>query len=115
MYEAQYLLGDDDVFTPWLDRQADNMAFAAELIAHNGTDTELEIFPYTKPANVPGPGTAMSLPRLSIEDDGFATTIWSGFNELVRFRIKNGKTSPSDSDYLLFRLLPIAWFDSVSA
>lgn len=123
MFEAQYLFNDDEVYSPWMPRQGDNMIITVELITNNSSSVTIEV--YQKNSEQTGEGFAF--PN---EDDGGGTPdpaqtvtestagnresgTYTGVMELVRYKIIGGGSSAGDR--ILFRMLPIVWFDDVKA
>jgi hypothetical protein len=105
----------DDFYTPWIPRGRDNTRLSPELADRTGTPDKLEVFACTKSSEDPGNGTLVAQPRLTVNAISSGTVEWTGMNELVRFRMKNGATSPASGDLILVRVLPPIWFDAVDA
>lgn len=121
MFEAQYLFGNNTVYSPWMSRSGDNMVVTVDLIAVNGTGMDVTIEVYQKNSEQTGDGFAFPnegpgslTPETVVEDTAGQqeSGTFSGVMELVRYKITAGGTG---SDYVLFRMLPIVWFDDVKA
>ena len=111
MFDAQYLHRNQIVWTPWLQREGDYMEIAAQLIQENGTGSELKVTGYTKTAEADGHGAVLASTPLTITGTGTGQATFSGLQSLVRFKIQN--TSTDTSAYILFRILPVSWYDRV--
>lgn len=119
MIDATLLFDGSTVYSPWFPRQADMLRVVAECVALNGA--ALTITLYTKNSDETGDGanvdTAVSITLNTIGRN--APAEWrtisgqEGVQQLLRFRYEIAGGSPND--WILFRLLPAVWFDSVAA
>ena len=119
MFEAQLLIAKDtvsyEVFSPWFPRQGDDAKFTVETIDSDGGPV-LTVSAYTKSSETVGNGTtAAGGPTMTASGTAGANidADWVGnLNELVRYHFE---ISGDAGDWILFRMLPPVWFDSVSA
>ncbi|MBK9386021.1 MAG: hypothetical protein IPN34_14515 [Planctomycetes bacterium] len=116
MFEAQLLLGSPGftgitvVFGPWLSRKADNMLATLDVAAlSDGADLVIKL--WHKNRDDVGNGSVHSAfsPRTST---GRISKEFLGLKELVRYEFQVG-TGPSE--WVLFRMLDIVWFDTLGA
>lgn len=115
MFQAQYLFKDNAVWSPWLDRQGDNITISADFIKVNvsATSPALTIQVWTKSRETTGDGSQMT-GSLEINSAGQDSADFSGCNEMVRYKMTVTTTSTNDYDYILFRMLSPVWFDDVA-
>ena len=113
MFDAQLLIRpaeDLAIFSPWFPRGGDTGAFTLEVVAISGATITVSVF--TKSSETVGDGSnanaGVSLSLTAVNRD---TDVWTGtLNELVRYRyVVSGETG----DWVLFRMLPPVWSDSV--
>ncbi len=119
MYEAQLLRTGSTVYSPWFARGGDSATFRCEVVRNqNGSITVTMV---TKNSNETGPGESADS---GVEIVGTTTQIYAatingnidgptdvGFKELVRYKFQ----VTGDGGYVLFRMLPLVWFDDVDA
>lgn len=119
MFEAQILFKGTTIYSPWFPRQADNARMTAEVVAVSGATLKVELF--TKNKEDAGDGTnadsAGTPTNITLSAAGRTTTEWLsrstiGLKELVRFKFT--VTGTNNYDWVLFRMLPAIWFNSVS-
>ena len=121
MFEAQYLLSDNSVFSPWMSRNADNLIITVDLIANSGSGLSIEV--YHKNSEDTGDGFAYPNVDSSTSNPSEKLTVttlgpdsngnFKGMLELVRFRITG--TGTGANDRVLFRMLSNVWYDDVNA
>jgi hypothetical protein len=111
MFQAQILMGGNVVYGPWMARGGDYARVTLEQAVSSSCNITVVLF--TKKHDDPGNGTAVSgslagsgLGRTTAEFPNGA----NGMNDLVRYQFT---ASGSGSNYCLFRMLPIVWFDAV--
>ena|SRR5688500_13941563 len=113
MFEAQVIADPGDgtsVYSPWFPRQGDVALFTLEIGAVSSVTLTVEVA--TKNTEDPGDGTLVggSISRGTV---GRSATTWgpTDLEELVRFKF----TAVGDGvgDWVLFRMLPAVWFDSL--
>lgn len=115
MFDAQLIVTDanaPEVFSPWFPRQADNAVFTLEIVAKQGS-TKLTVQLFTKTTDDAGDGGAVASPtdvgsvgRTALPQEGEMQT-------LVRYRYT--ASAGSAGDWILFRLLPPVWYDTVKS
>lgn len=116
MFQAQMLTangsaGGSDVYSPWFARGSDNMIATVEIISMSGASpTGLTVEVYTKAKASTGDGTPVGSSFGSTTTVGRYTATFTGLNELVRYKFKPGTT---DGKWVLFRMLPPSFFDTV--
>lgn len=113
MFEAQLLIASSEptmVYSPWFPRQGDNAIFTLDLVDATGTIL-VEVFSKNTEdtgdggsALTPNSGSKSSPGRTSFELSG-------NLKELVRYRF----TVSGSGNWVLFRMLPPVWFDTVDA
>jgi len=119
MFEAQLLIAKDtvnyEVFSPWFPRQGDDAKFTIETIDQDG-EPSLDVSVYTKSSETVGNGTITAggaTMTASLTAGANIDADWAGIlNELVRYHFE---ISGNAGDWILFRMLPPVWFDSVHA
>lgn len=113
MFEAQYLFGGNEVYSPWMSRGGDNMTITADLISKDTSNLEVAL--YEKNSEDTGDGTAHSGGTLMVTDASGGTPsskTYTGVKELVRYRIE---ATGSGTNRVLYRMLTPVWFDAVGA
>ena len=127
MFEAQLLMADInndvEVFSPWFPRGGDNALFTLDLVQSDEAGTaslQLEVKAFTKNLEVPGDGAdSISGTRITVtssdtrKSETWLSTSSSGFDELVRYKFILSATGDDGAVWVLFRMLPPSWFDSV--
>ena len=125
MFDAQLLFVGGDpitgikVFSPWMPRRGDHMRATLEVAQIFGATIKVDVF--TKNSEDTGDGTDA--------DSVFATNIVSaaigrttqewfsagtvGLKEMIRYRYT--VTGTTTAHWVLFRMLPLVWFDAVKA
>jgi hypothetical protein len=120
MFEAQILNRGATIYSPWFPRQSDSARFTLEVVAVSGATMGVEVF--TKRSDDGGDGvnadSAGSPTKISASVVGRTTTEWLSRGtvsllELVRYKFT--VTGTNAYDWVLFRMLPPVWFDSVQA
>lgn len=116
MFEGQYLFSDDvggiSVYSPWFARGGDNAEFTVDII--QATGAKLDIAVLTKKSEDAGDGGSTIASQTNINTAG-RTTISStaGAEELVRYRFTCKADTTDVLGYVLFRMLPIVWWNAV--
>lgn len=113
MFDAQYLLFGTNTFSPWMSRGGDNCRITLDVIKSSTGGLVVQLF--EKNRETAGAGdqvgslniTTAALGRHSLEFDGDEAV-----KELVRYKFIT--TGTGSTDYILFRMLSIVWFDDVS-
>jgi len=111
MFEGQMLFTGNQVYSPWMRRGGDNVIIALDLIARAGTTLEVSL--YTKNTEDTGDGVLVGGGAL-ISASAVGQTPYNQVGELlelVRYRFKVAGTNVYD--YVLFRMLPPNWYDTV--
>lgn len=115
MFEAQLLITDSnapEVYSPWFPRRGDNARFTLEIVAKSGS-TKLTVALYTKTPDASGDGSTIGSP---VDIGSVGRTEFDSDSEMAQLvRYKFLASSGSTGDWILFRLLPPVWFDSVKA
>jgi len=126
MFDAQLLFPGSvpstgiKVYSPWFARQADSARVTLEVVQINGATIVVEVF--TKNTEDDGDGlnadSAGAPTKITANVVGRTTTewLWAGtisLKEMVRYRYTI--TGNEVSDWVLFRMVSPAWFDSVKA
>lgn len=120
MFEAQILNKGCTIFSPWFPRQSDSARFTLEVVAVSGATITVSVF--TKNSEDGGDGTdsdsAGSPTRITGSSVGRTTTEWLSrgtisLHDLVRYKFV--VTGTNNYDWVLFRMLPPVWFDSVQS
>ncbi len=116
MIDATLLMNGMTVFSPWFPRQADMLRVTAECVAVSGGAVEIQL--YTKNTEDPGNGDPVDTGTvISLSSPGRSTVEWKtvvsqeGVQQLLRFRYV--VTGTETYHWILYRLLPAAWFDAV--
>ena len=125
MFEAQYLMTKstegESVFSPWFPRQGDCIRATLDVIQLSNATLVVEVF--TKNSedtndgdNADSGGTPTSI---TATGPGRSTQEWSrtvattiGLEELVRYKFTI-KSEDGSLAWVLFRMVPPAWFDAV--
>jgi len=114
MFDAQFLprgsSSDTQVYSPWFRRQADNAVVSAELIATSGGVLTVKVF--HKNSEDTGDGSEYVGTSITLSSVGRGEAEFTGLKELVRCEFTCGD---ANFDWVLFRMLPPVWFDSVDA
>ena len=116
MFEAQYLPLDSSVFSPWFPRGGENAIIGLDLI-ESLASTTITVEVFTKNSEATGSGTIISAFTIgATSTPGITTqkcesTKTSGFEEFVRYKFT---TAATEGGGVLFRMIPISWFDDVS-
>jgi hypothetical protein len=106
------------VLSPWIDRRSDNLRSVIDVIALSSAQ-EMVVGLYTKDLTDPGDGIAVdSNTRLEITSSGLRLQEWGsttgvGLKELVRYRFATA--GGTDSTFIVFRMLPPVWFDTIQS
>lgn len=118
MFDAQ-LLQPSTVYSPWFARGGDNVICTLDLIQLGGS-ASIRVDLYSKSQEDTGDGSPVdpsgSPVKIEVNAAGRAQAEWSvdtvtsGFNlsELVRYKFT------VSTSWVLFRMLPPVWFDSVA-
>lgn len=116
MFEAQLLIAtgtDYDVYGPWMRRGGDNLRATIDVVAKDAASLSISLL--TKNSEDTGDGTdADSTVTLSGSSLGRTPAEWrssatKGPKELIRYRFR---VSGAAGKWILFRMLPIVWWDS---
>lgn len=108
MFQAQLLMGGNSVYGPWMARGGDNLRAVLEQAANATSNITVTL--YTKKHDDAGNGTSVA-GTLVGSGVGRVTAEWTGLvNDLVRYQFT---ASGSGSNYVLFRMLPLIWYDSI--
>ena len=120
MFEAQTLQGGTTVFSPWVEREGDSVRIALDLVSKAG-NAQIAVTLHTKETDDAGDGNdsggagiaatgtvGQSIAAFSTAGPSPSVTL----NDLVRYKFV--VTGTSDA-WVLFRMLPAVWFDSVEA
>lgn len=110
MFEAQYLFASDAVYSPWMARQGTTCRLTLDLIKLTGSGFIVQL--YQKDQDDTGEGTAFPSVEIDTGSLGLTTTEFSPVKEMIRYRFS---TTGTGSQVAMFRMLSIAWFDSVRA
>lgn len=113
MFEAQLLVASGEgtlVFSPWFPRQGDNATFTLEVVATNGVELDVQVF--TKNVEDPGDGTPVLGGAIALSAPGISRGAWGPDTllELVRYQF----VARGEGLWVLFRMLPPVWCDSVA-
>jgi len=113
MFEAQYLFSGGTVLGPWMSRQADNMIMHLDLVKSSSTaSTDLKVEIITKNSETAGDPTTPLTDKIDTSFEAVTSKEIKGeVLELLRYKFTASGTA--DDDYVLFRMLPITWFDTV--
>jgi len=103
------------VYSPWFPRQGDNAIMTLEVVAVSGATIKVEVL--TKNSEDAGDGTIVT--GVTGDADITASTVgrsdgeWDQvLEELVRYKFTVTNTTEK---WVLFRMLPPVWFDTVDA
>lgn len=117
MIDATLLMKGTTVYSPWFPRQADMLRVTAECVALNGATLAVSL--YTKNEESTGDGLPVDAGvSIVLSSATRSTAEWKtvvmqeGVKQLLRF--KYVVTGSTNNDWVLFRLLPAVWFDSVA-
>lgn len=116
MFQAQMMLvgggaATVKIYSPWFERNGDNLRVSAELVAVSGATITVKV--YSKASDATGDGTVVTpvSANIALNAVGRATEEYAGLNELVRYGFEcSGSTA---NQWVLFRMLPPVWFDTV--
>lgn len=119
MYEGQYLITKSQdpgvsVYSPWGSRGGDHAQFTVEIIQAEGATLVVDVF--TKNSEDQGDGTTNMGTSGTLSAPGrepFDSSV--GSMELVRFRFTAAATMDGTEGFVLFRMLPTAWYDATKA
>lgn len=100
------------LFSPWLNRSADNAVFTYEEIQLGGSSTQLEVKVYTKNTEETGDGSARSETFASVGSSSVKTARFNGLEEMVRFRFRVHSGSIGETNFAIYRMLEPTWFDT---
>ena len=118
MFDAQYLIAPSTNFKilgPWMSREGDNAVFAVDLISETLSAGSFKINIRTKAADDAGDGGgAIAVIDIAHGDgpDRYEGEVNATLKDLVRYEFEF--TSAAVGTWVLFRMLPATWFDSVS-
>ena len=116
MFEAQLLYGTSTVYSPWFPRAGDYAIATIDVMDLSGASVQIDL--YTKNEEDKGDGTKVdSTVNIRATSVGRHSAEWGpngsdGILELVRYRIE---VSTTDTQWALFRMLDLVWFDAVKA
>jgi len=79
MFEAQYLLNGDDVYSPWMSRVGDNLLATVDTVGVDGTGTKLEVRVYHKNTEDVGDGAVLGA-LIEVASAGRAWEEWQCLN-----------------------------------
>ena len=118
MFEAQLLRANANsstlVYSPWMPRGADSAILTVDLVAlDSGSKVTVEVF--HKNSEDTGDGTLFSGVSAVRNSKGRTSSTWAGLKELVRYRFTCNSELEDTASWILFRMLPPVWFDSVVA
>lgn len=119
MFEAQLLIRGSSaltIYSPWFPRQGDSLRATLEVVAIAGTGTSINVEVFTKNSEDAGDGTdAAAGTDINRTSAGRETVEWlKSLEELVRYKYTVDSTN-DPAAWVLFRMLPPVWFDSVKA
>jgi hypothetical protein len=106
------------VYSPWIDKQADNIRATVDVLAVIQTKLVIQLF--TKSEHAAGSGIEVDSTRTittstverRLQEWGSATD--NGLRGLIRFQFTASVTLSSGvSNYIMFRMLKSVWFDTV--
>ena len=116
MFEAQYLMTKASagltIYSPWFPRQADNVRFNIDLDDVNGATLDIVLFHKNREDTGDGSTTGTSISALNTL--GRTVAEFKGLKEMVRYKFVVKADSNGTLGWILFRMLPPIWFDSVS-
>lgn len=119
MFEAQLLQAPSTVYSPWFPRGGCSITATLDVVEIEGDDTIIKVEVFTKPSEDAGPGSnadvGTDIQRSGTDGPGRSSETWAGeVNDLVRYKfdVTNDMGLPG---WVLFRMLPPLWFDSVKA
>lgn len=123
MFQAQMLTATGvanaaDIFSPWFPRGGDNMICTVEILSlPNTSPTGLTVEVWTKAKSDVGDGGGALTNTASTTSFGSTSTVGrysatyaANLNELIRYKFKPGTT---EGKWVLFRMLPPSFFDTV--
>lgn len=118
MFDAQLLHAaasdTTEVYSPWFGRGSDNARFTLDLVdLDSGSKITVEV--YHKNADETGDGTLYSGTSIAENGKGRSTEEWTGLREMVRYKFTVQSELPDTASWVLFRMLPPVWFDTVDA
>ena len=122
MFEAQLVnckATDVEIFSPWFPRGGDNVSVTLEVVDVDSATIEVELF--TKNSEQSGDGVdtdSTNTVNISRNTLGRTSKEWAPTDnanlsilEMVRYKF----IVKADGNWVLFRMLPPVWFDSVRA
>ncbi len=129
MFEAQLLNSPGgslvEVYSPWFPREGDLGRFTLEVVDidnnHVNATMQLTVAAFTKNREDTGNGSnAIGATSIVRTTAGRSTSEWvstssTGFKELVRYKFTFQNAGEEGGGWVLFRMLPPAWFDAVTA
>ena len=116
MFQGQLLMCSGvPVYSPWFPRGGDNLRATVELIASYNSSSNITVSVLTKNAEETTDGTAIGSTFASSGGTagryaGEFTAGATALKEMVRYKFDPGTVT---SGWVLFRMLPPVWFDSV--
>ena len=120
MFDAQMLINPSasglTIYGPWMPRGGDNATLGIDLVAESMTAGGFRIRVATKASEDAGDGVAISTEKTIAHGDGADQYTWevSGqMKDLVRYEFAFVNSANAGA-WVLFRMLPISWFDSVA-
>ena len=113
MFESQILLKGATIYSPWFPRRGDNVRCTIDVSAISGATIQVNLF--TKNTTDAGDGSdADAVTYITKNSTGRADNTWIGVTqEMCRYKFT--VTGSNNYDWVLFRMLPPLWFDSVKA
>ena len=112
MFEAQLLIAktaDYKIYSPWFPRQGDNVTVTLERVEVDGGSLSAQAV--TKNSEDAGNGTAIgSVITVDGTKSVDTTDVTGEAKELVRYEFT---MSGDPGNWVLFRMLPPVWFDTV--
>lgn len=125
MFESQLLIrGTDEshsVYSPWFPRGGNNLRATLEVVNVSGATLKVEVF--TKESDETGDGdNAQASTSISESTAGRSTKEWTSLStagtvstieDMVRYKFTISGSNAAD--WVLFRMLPPVWFDTVGA
>lgn len=121
MFDAQLLLSTGtnySVYGPWMSRGGDNVTYGIDMVKQTMSAGSFDIQLVTKAAEDAGDGTPITSPASTIVYEYDETLVRlllevsGGMKELVRYKFTFTGVTTADQ-WVLFRMLPPSWFDSV--
>ena len=108
MFIGQTILKDQSVFTPWIQRQADNAIFTWEAIQlFGGTSIDVKVFSKAKEDS--GEGAEVG-PSSWTSSGSLRYSTFTGLLEMIRFKVSASGGAAGG----IYRLLEPTWFDDAN-